>query len=149
MTGRYTAYVLDPILARFTTQLLPDVRSNTIKNILGVEAVDTVAFDHQHTIYFNDDGLQNGITHYITIQGQPDPVVGVLILLANPDTGSCKPLIPIEDAASAFGLYRPVMDPIVTATRASQGDVTTFISTIEGFSTRTERFPIHIVARSS
>src|SRR5690606_11142997 len=112
-------------------------------------AVDTVAFDRQHTVYFNDEGLQNGISHYITIHGQPDPVVGVLVLLANPETGSRKPLIPIENAVSAFSLYRPVMDPIVTAARASHGDVTTFVSAIEGFATRTECFPLQVVARSS
>ena len=149
MTDRYTAYVLDPVQAQFKAQLLPDVELNTIRTILGVEAVDTFAFDGQHTVYFDDEGLQNGLTHYITVQGQPDPVVGFLVLLANADSGSRRPLMPIEDAASAFSLYRPVMDPIFSAVRASHGDLTTFVSAVEGFETRIERFPLRVVAPSS
>jgi len=143
MSKNRLVYILDPSAAEFRSVDLPDLSLTTIKEALGYDAVDTVKFDTDHVIFYNDNGLQHGISHYIRLSGHPDPFVGRILLASS---GDADPLLSAQDACARFALYKPVMDPVVTSSRASNGDHTTFISTVEGFDTRIEQFELAVVS---
>lgn len=143
-----TVYILDPATARLLVLGLPQIDMSLIKEVLGYGAVDTLRLPSGHLIYFHDNGLQQGVTHYISIAGQPDPLVGRILLVAHAD-GDEEVFMSSQQAHAMISLFRPVMDPIITSSRASSADRTTFVSAVEGFQTRIERVHVEIVSQQA
>ncbi|PRX09504.1 UNVERIFIED_ORG: hypothetical protein BCL66_1064 [Martelella mediterranea] len=141
-------YILDPVAARLLVVDLPQIDMKAIKDVLGYAAIDTLRLPSGHLIYFHDNGLQQGVTHYITIAGQPDPLVGRLLVvaLADDDEGT---FMSSQQAHAMMSLFRPVMDPIITSLRATCARQTTFVSAVEGFQTRIEKVEIKIVSQQA
>mgnify|MGYP001430075340 CR=1 FL=1 len=144
MDNSCIVYVLDPVLAQFRAQLVPELSPDAIREIIECTAVDSIPFDSEHTLYFDDEGLRNGLSHYTMLDGFPDPLIGKLLLAAS-SARNKAPLIPIGEAAARFHSYRPVIDPVIRSDRISRNDVTSFISAVEGFTARIERYDLKIV----
>ena len=55
-------YVLDPYSATLATVTIPDNdESGAYRRIIGSDGVDRVQFDRNHSLYFDDEGLADGI----------------------------------------------------------------------------------------
>lgn len=133
-----TVFILDPALAQIRVVNVTDLSDLSIRLALSCDAVDSMPFDDVHALYFNDEGIHSGISHYILMAGHPDPIVGPALLAPRPGLGLARPMLLPQTAAVRFRLFRPVMDPIITSKRMSVGDTTTFVSAVQGFNTRIE-----------
>lgn len=138
-------YLLDPAQAAFRAVEVSMLGTEVISAYLGCAAADSIRFDECHLLFFDDEGLRDGISHYTTIEGYPDPLGGRLILASSNDLIASGPLISMEAALSRFRCYRSVMDPIIERSCVSNGDIVSFISTVSGFRTRIEPVGIRIV----
>lgn len=140
-----TFYLLDPAQAVFCAIEVSTLGAGIINAYLGCEAADSIRFDERHLLFFDDEGLRNGISHYTAIEGYPDPLGGRLILAPGNDLIASRPLISMEKALARFRCYRSVMDPIIDQLCVSKDDVVSFISAVSGFRTRIEPVSIRIV----
>lgn len=144
MIGCRIAYVLDPYLAVLRQSELSDRAELTaIEAEIGCDAVDSIRYDADHTLFFDDSGLRDGITHYTRLEGYPDPLVGKLVLLHS-DSNEQKPTLSMQDVLARFQCYRAVMDPIIKTSSTVTADLTNFISGVTGFTLRIEQFSIAI-----
>lgn len=138
-------YLLDPAQAEFRAVEVSVLGMDVISAHLGCIAADSIRFDECHLLFFDDEGLRDGISHYTTIEGYPDPLGGRLILASSNEVIASGPLISMEAALSRFRCYRAVMDPIIEQSCVFNGDVMSFISTVSGFRTRIEPVGIRIL----
>lgn len=145
MPANCTVFILDPDLGQLRVVSIFDLSDISIRLALCCDAVDNMPFDDSHTLYFNDEGIHSGISHYILMAGHPDPIVGPALLAPRPGLGLARPTLLPQMAAARFRLFRPVMDPIITSKRVCVGDMTTFVSAVEGFNTRIEEVSFEVV----
>ena len=139
-------YVLDPVLATLAITRLPDGDEIVAyKEIIGCDGVDDVRFDRTHSLYFNDEGLVDGITHYAMLEGHPDPLVGRLII-ASTDKARPKPTVLANTIISRISCYRAVMDPVIETTEAVSEGMTTYVSAVTGFTLRIAPVSIRTIA---
>ncbi|MCM2476100.1 hypothetical protein HGO38_21725 [Rhizobium sp. CG5] len=145
MRRRKTVYLLDPFLATLRRAAISDKReAEDIKTLIGCDGVDAVAFDEAHSVYFDDVGLNVGITGYTTIDGHADPLGGRLVITHN-DAYQNAPAISLEACVLRLNVFRAVMDPIIDTSRAETGELITFISVVTGFRLRIASVMIEII----
>lgn len=137
-------YILDPYLAIFRSAAIcgRDIVSE-IRQLVGAAGIDSFALDHDHSLYFDDAGLKDGITHYSMVDGHPDPLVGRLIIASSGDT--VTPTLSAQTALSRIHCYHPVMDPVIEKSRSETGQITVFLSAVTGFKLRIAPLEISIV----
>lgn len=143
-----TVYILDPHRAQFRIECVRDLTEAAIEQLTQSDSVDSIAFDGEHALYFDDCGLKEGISHYTLLEGYPDPLVGILVLAPRKGAPALRPTISLAEAAARFQLFRPVMDPIIKSSRISKGDMTSYISAVDSFTARIEQVPLQIIDRS-
>jgi len=144
MIGCRIAYVLDPYLAVFRqSELSNRTERAAIEAEIGCEAADSIRYDADHTLFFDDGGLRDGITHYTMLEGYPDPLVGKLVLLHS-DFSEQKPTLSMQRALARFQCYRAVMDPIIKTSSTVKDDLTNFITGVSEFKLRIEQVVIAI-----
>ncbi|WP_127071505.1 hypothetical protein [Pelagibacterium lentulum] len=144
MSDNQIAYLLDPEIATIRKVQLSTVNFyKSIKLALGHDVVDCTKFDEKHLIFFDDNGLKEGITHYVSIKSLPDPYVGKIIFAAG-NIEWTAPKISMSDILKRLTCYHSVLDPIVETSARTHGNVTSYISAVAGFKARIVPFEIKI-----
>ncbi|NKJ40303.1 hypothetical protein [Rhizobium sp. SG570] len=142
MSHAHAAYLISPYPPQIKLQPLNGLDATSLAEFLDYTAVDSIRFDANHTLYFDDEGLHDGIDHYFTLEGHSDPLVGKLLIIAN---SSNAPLIQMKEVANRFKLYRPVIDPVMKSSRAIIDDLVLFTNTVDRFEARIASFDIDVI----
>ncbi len=129
-------YLLDPIKRTLFILETSSCRTITeIKKAIDCDSVDAVFIDGEHVIYFDDDGLKPGIDNYTIIDGHPDPFVGKIMIMHRELDESVLFADP-QEILSKLRSYRSVIDPIIQTVETGSENITTFLSAVNGFTTR-------------
>ncbi|MCA1441907.1 protein psiB [Ensifer sp. IC4062] len=114
MVRANTAYVLDPETTIFKPiELQVDLGIRPLYAIIGCRLLEVVRFDERHTLFVDEEGLQDGLTAFTIFEGFPQPIAGKIVLVGGDgSTPYTSPLISLEDAAKHFKCCRPVLDPV-------------------------------------
>ncbi|MAY64081.1 MAG: hypothetical protein CML29_17900 [Rhizobiales bacterium] len=137
-------YVLDPYSATLATVTIPDNdESGAYRRIIGSDGVDRVQFDRNHSLYFDDEGLADGITHYTMVDGHSDPMVGRLVI-ASDDAALSAPSLSAQSVLDRISCFQAVMDPVIRTTEATSEGMTTYVSAVSGFNFRVAPVTIRI-----
>jgi hypothetical protein len=127
-----TGYLLDPTTAQIKRTPIRELSAQCLRKLVECEALGTLSFDASHTLYFDDEGLVDSLSHYMLLDGHPDPLIGKVFLLAN-------------DAAAPAISMADVIDPVLKASSTTHADIVYYISAIEKFVPRIQHHPIEIV----
>jgi hypothetical protein len=137
-----TGYLLDPTTAQIKRTPIRELSAQCLRKLVECEALGTLSFDASHTLYFDDEGLVDSLSHYMLLDGHPDPLIGKVFLLAN---DAAAPAISMADVIARLNLYKPVIDPVLKASSTTHADIVYYISAIEKFVPRIQHHPIEIV----
>lgn len=142
MSNGHLAYAISPYPGQIRVQPFTDFTTASLTEFLECSAVDSFPFDGDHTLYFDDEGLQDGIDHYFALAGHTDPLVGKLLITANHGD---RPLLSMREVVLRFNLFRPVIDPVIKSSRVLRNDLILFTNTVDRFEARIAQFDIEIV----
>lgn len=145
MAGTSTVYLLDPQNALFEAIEIEVGDHDAITWELECESADSLPFDENHTLYFDDAGLRAGISHYTILDGYPDPLGGKLLLAANDAEEGAAPYMDLAEALNRFHCFKPVMDPVIETSSDFRDDVVSFISGVTQFNTRIVQIEIKVL----
>ena len=82
MVRANTAYVLDPETTIFKpVELQVDLGIRPLYAIIGCRLLEVVRFDERHTLFVDEEGLQNGLTAFTIFEGFPQPIAGKIVLV--------------------------------------------------------------------
>lgn len=137
-----TGYLVDPTTAQIRRVPIRELSPQCLRNLVDCEALGTLSFDADHTLYFDDEGLVDSLNHYMLLDGHPDPLIGKVLLLANE---RAAPTISMAEMIARLNLYKPVLDPVLKAAATTRADVVYYLSAVEKFVPRIQRHIINIV----
>ncbi|WP_234840036.1 DUF3846 domain-containing protein [Sinorhizobium meliloti] len=89
MVRANTAYVLDPETTIFKPVALQvDLGIRPLYEIIGCRLLEVVRFDERHTLFVDEEGLQDGLTAFTIFKGFPQPIAGKIVLSPSTNEGS-------------------------------------------------------------
>lgn len=144
MNPHAIVYLLDPEQGMMKSCQIDSKSERCISKLSGHRALDRLKFDENHWLYFDDEGLRDGVTHYLAVEGHPDPLVGRVVLV-NSEEKELSPKILIHEALTHFRCFRAVMDPIIESTHTIVNEVETYVSSVKGFRPRIEEYPVTVI----
>ncbi|WP_234841132.1 DUF3846 domain-containing protein [Sinorhizobium meliloti] len=110
MVRANTAYVLDPETIFKPVALQVDLGIRPLYEIIGCRLLEVVRFNERHTLFVDEEGLQDGLTAFTIFEGFPQPIAGKIVLVGGDgSTPYTFPLISLEDAAEHLKRCRPVL----------------------------------------
>ncbi|RVI80488.1 protein psiB [Sinorhizobium meliloti] len=113
MVRANTAYVLDPETIFKPVALQVDLAIRPLYEIIGCRLLEVVRFNERHTLFVDEEGLQDGLTAFTIFEGFPQPIAGKIVLVGGDgSTPYTFPLISLEDAAEHLKCCRPVLAPV-------------------------------------
>nr|WP_244425658.1 DUF3846 domain-containing protein [Sinorhizobium fredii] len=100
--------MLDPETTIFKpVELQVDLGIRPLYAIIGCRLLEVVRFDERHTLFVDEEGLQDGLTAFTIFEGFPQPIAGKIVLVGGDgSTPYTSPLISLEDAAKANAAAR-------------------------------------------
>lgn len=137
-------YLLDPEKGAIKSCRIDSRSEHCLSELSGHKALDRFRFDESHWLYFDDEGLREGVTHYIAVEGYPDPLVGRVVLVGAGENQP-EPRISMRDALTRFRCFRAVMDPVIESTHTIVNEVETYVSHVKSFQPRIEEYPLTII----
>ncbi|WP_339760438.1 hypothetical protein [uncultured Hoeflea sp.] len=141
MTTTLTAYLIDPEACLIRPTEMQSLNNSLIADVIDCDAADFLMFDTVHSLYFDDTGLRNGLTHYMMLQGHADPLAGKMLLVRN---AGPQPAISMQEVAARISLFKPVLDPVIVTKCIEHDDVSYHVSAVEEFKPRLELFVLTI-----
>ncbi|WLE00563.1 hypothetical protein PX860_27155 (plasmid) [Agrobacterium leguminum] len=133
MRTRHTIYVITPADGFIWVRHISSFSNSALGKEIGCQGVSSLPVEGEHIVYYDDEGLRDGIDHYFQLEGHPDPLVGKLLIAS---TRFDRPTLSLESIASKFTLYKPVIDPIIKSTQTVVDDLRLYINGVDGFSAR-------------
>ncbi|RVL80278.1 hypothetical protein CN140_20250 [Sinorhizobium meliloti] len=89
MVRANTAYVLDPETTIFKPVALQvDLGIRPLYEIIGCRLLEVERFDERHTLFVDEEGLQDGLTAFTIFEGFPQPIAGKIVLSPSTNEGS-------------------------------------------------------------
>ena len=140
MEKNATIYILDPETATFSAVEMPtDNGFAPLYAALACQVIETLHYDDRHVIFFDEDGLRNGLAAFTTLDGHPQPLAGKLALACHEAEPFATPLLSIGDVAKRFQCARPLLDPVFDTEQGSTESGIAVRTKLRGFQTRIEK----------
>lgn len=126
----YTAFLLDPGAGRMTRVSVSREGSAGLADLrrhIGARFLDRVWLDDTHCAYFDDEGMTEALTGMFTVPGNPSPVPGRAIIVADDGSGEgtdTTPTLSMKELAESLKVYRAVAAPeLVNLTPVTPGEL--------------------------
>lgn len=142
MNGGILAYLIEPEQGTMKSCRIDSASAKCLLELSGHKALDRLRFDENHWLYFDDEGLRDGVTHYLAVDGHPDPLIGSVALVS---TEEAAPRIAMQEALSRFRCFRAVMDPVIESTHTIVNNIETYVSSVKSFHPRVEEYSLVVV----